>query len=77
MYPVAHVNVQVARDIQHNITGIEALLPADSIERAAIKAHCRIIRSLAAQEEADTGRSVQQLRAEVAKIRICRKSSRS
>jgi len=67
MYPVAHVNVQVARDIQQNITGIEALLTVDSIEQAAIRAHCRIIRSQAAQEEANTGRSAQRLHAGVAK----------
>jgi len=60
--------VQVVREIQDHITGIEALLNAESTEQAAIRVHCPMICSLAAQEETNAGRTVQRLHAEVAGV---------
>ena len=57
----------MGREIENHITGIEALLNGESIERSVIRSHCRMIRSLAAQEVLNAGRSAQRLRAEVAK----------
>jgi len=67
LFQLCNLNVQMAREIQDHITGIEALLNGDAIERGAIRSHWRMIRALVAQEESNAGRCVQRLRAEVAK----------
>ena len=49
--------MQMAREIQNQITGTESLLNGESMERAATRSPCRMIRSLVAQEETNTGRT--------------------
>jgi len=44
----------MARKIQNHITGTESLLNGESMERAATRSPCRMIRSLVAQEETNT-----------------------
>jgi len=69
LFQLCNLNVQqMTREIQDHITSTEAMLNGESTEWAAIRSHVVWfdLWPMATQEEANTGRSVQRLRAEVA-----------